>query len=70
MGTPINKLEFEKDTLEPHINIKRENIQLRIKNIDQFYVKSVSNLDIPKSSVKATGNFAKKLCRMMERLLP
>ena len=72
MGSPIIKLEFEKDTLNPHIIIG-ESIQIRIKKRDQVYVKGVSNLDTIKISAEATGNFlktAQNFCRIVGTLLP
>ena len=55
MGPPIIELEFEKCTLNPHIIIGEERIQLRMKK-KQLYVKSASKLGTQKNSAEATEN--------------
>ena len=44
MGPTIIELDYEKDALGPHIIIGGENIKLRMKKRDKFYVKGTSNL--------------------------
>ena len=41
MGPPIILLEFEKGTLDPHIIIRGECIQLRIKKRERNYILKV-----------------------------
>ena len=45
---PIIELEFDRDTLDPHIVIRRENFQLRMKK-DQSYAKGAYSLNTQKN---------------------
>ena len=62
MDPPIIELEFEKDTLNPHIIIGGENIQLRIRNErDQLYLKDVYNLNCTAEVTENSAQTAEQL---------
>ena len=54
-GHPIIKLEFEKDTLDPHIIIGGESINYEWSKRNQLYVKGASNLENKKTHSERKG---------------
>ena len=69
MDPPIIELEFEKDTLNPHIIIGGENIQLRMKKERSTLCEDFYCSDTQKSTAEVTGNSAhtvQNICRREE----
>ena len=69
MGPPIIELEFEKDTLDSHIIIGGENIQLQLRKERPTLCERCHQLGHPESTAEVTGNSAQTVqnnCRREE----
>ena len=64
-GSPITELEIEKDTLDPHIIIEGESIQLRMKIRETKFMRKMPLVWTPQKFYRSN----KQLCRKEEHTI-